>query len=63
MSLRRPSGATQSRATPSLKNSGQFLVVVPKWFVFETLLASVAVGALMVEMRLVSRLTKSARGR
>jgi hypothetical protein len=63
MSLRRPSGATQSPATPSSKNSGKFLVVVPKWFVFETMLASVAVGALMVEMRLVSQLTKSARGK
>ena len=63
MSIRRPSVATQSPAKSSAKTSGKYLVVIPKWFVLETMLASVALGALMVEMRLVSRLAKSARGK
>lgn len=63
MSIRRPSGVTQPSSKPSSKDSGKYLVVIPKWFVIETVLASVALGALVVEMRLVSRLTKSARGK
>jgi len=62
MSHRRPPRASRP-ATTAVKSPGNFLVVVPRWFVFEAMLVSVAVGALLVEMRLVTRLSRSARGK
>jgi len=58
MSRRHPS---QSAASPTKPDSGNYLLIIPKKFVLETVLASVALGALMVEMRLVARLAKGTR--
>lgn len=61
MSFRHPLATTDRADSSRAQGTGKYLAVVPEWFILQAMLATVAVGSLVVQMKLVSRLAASSR--
>lgn len=61
MSFRHPLRNTDRADSSRARATGKYLAVVPEWLFLQAMLATVAVGSLVVQMKLVSRLAASSR--